>query len=71
MILKINNIEVKYHEVILVIKGVSIEVAEGGIIALLGANGAGKSTILKAISGLLKHQNGPGKNCQNGYRPGN
>jgi branched-chain amino acid transport system ATP-binding protein len=58
MILKINNIEVKYHEVILVIKGVSIEVAEGGIIALLGANGAGKSTILKAISGLLKHEDG-------------
>jgi branched-chain amino acid transport system ATP-binding protein len=58
MILKINNIEVKYHEVILVIKGVSIEVPEGGIIALLGANGAGKSTILKAISGLLKHEDG-------------
>lgn len=58
MVLKINNIEVKYHEVILVIKGVSIEVPEGGIIALLGANGAGKSTILKAISGLLKHEDG-------------
>ena len=56
--LKINNIEVKYHEVILVIKGVSIEVPEGGIVALLGANGAGKSTILKAISGLLTHENG-------------
>ena len=38
IILKINNIEVKYHEVILVIKGVSIEVSEGGIVALLGAN---------------------------------
>ena len=58
MILKINNIEVKYHEIILVIKGVSIEVPEGGIVALLGANGAGKSTILKAISGLLTHENG-------------
>ena len=57
-ILKINNIEVKYHEVILVIKGVSIEVPHGGIVALLGANGAGKSTILKAISGLLKHEDG-------------
>jgi len=57
-ILKINNIEVKYHEVILVIKGVSIEVPQGGIVALLGANGAGKSTILKAISGLLKHEDG-------------
>jgi branched-chain amino acid transport system ATP-binding protein len=58
MILKINNIEVKYHEVILVIKGVSIEVPEGTIVALLGANGAGKSTTLKAISGLLKHEDG-------------
>jgi branched-chain amino acid transport system ATP-binding protein len=58
MILKINNIEVKYHEVILVIKGVSIEVPEGKIVALLGANGAGKSTTLKAISGLLKHEDG-------------
>jgi branched-chain amino acid transport system ATP-binding protein len=57
-ILKINNIEVKYHEVILVLKGVSIEVPRGGIIALLGANGAGKSTTLKAISGLLKHEDG-------------
>jgi branched-chain amino acid transport system ATP-binding protein len=57
-ILKINNIEVKYHEVILVLKGVSIEIPEGGIVALLGANGAGKSTTLKAISGLLKHEDG-------------
>lgn len=53
-ILSVNNIEVKYHEVILVLKGVSIEVPRGGIVALLGANGAGKSTTLKAISGLLK-----------------
>ncbi len=58
MILKINNIEVKYHEVILVIKGVSIQVPEGGIVALLGANGAGKSTTLKAVSGLLNHEDG-------------
>jgi branched-chain amino acid transport system ATP-binding protein len=57
-ILKINSIEVKYHEVILVLKGVSIQVPKGGIIALLGANGAGKSTTLKAVSGLLKHENG-------------
>ncbi len=57
-ILKLNNIEVKYHEVILVLKGVSIEVPQGGIVALLGANGAGKSTTLKAISGLLKHEDG-------------
>jgi len=57
-ILKINNIEVKYHEVILVLKGVSIEVPKGVIVALLGANGAGKSTTLKAVSGLLKHEDG-------------
>jgi len=57
-ILKINNIEVKYHEVILVLKGVSIEIPRGGIVALLGANGAGKSTTLKSISGLLKHEDG-------------
>jgi branched-chain amino acid transport system ATP-binding protein len=53
-ILNISNIEVKYHEIILVLKGVSIEVPRGGIVALLGANGAGKSTTLKSISGLLK-----------------
>jgi branched-chain amino acid transport system ATP-binding protein len=57
-ILKINNIEVKYHEVILVLKGVSMEIPRGGIVALLGANGAGKSTTLKAISGLLKTEDG-------------
>jgi branched-chain amino acid transport system ATP-binding protein len=57
-ILKISNIEVKYHEVILVLKGVSIEVPRGGIVALLGANGAGKSTTLKAVSGLLKTEDG-------------
>ncbi len=57
-ILKLNNIEVTYHEVILVLKGVSLLVPSGDIVALLGANGAGKSTTLKAISGLLKHENG-------------
>jgi branched-chain amino acid transport system ATP-binding protein len=57
-ILSINNIEVKYHEVILVLKGVSIEVPRGAIVALLGANGAGKSTTLKSVSGLLKHEDG-------------
>src|SRR5574340_565140 len=57
-ILKLNNIEVMYHEVILVLKGVSIDVPQGGIAALLGAKGAGKSTTLKSISGLLKHENG-------------
>lgn len=56
--LKINNIEVLYHEVILALKGVSLEVPSHGIVALLGANGAGKSTTLKAVSGLLKHENG-------------
>jgi len=57
-ILKIKNIEVKYHEVILVLKGVSIDVPRGGIVALLGANGAGKSTTLKAVSGLLNTEDG-------------
>ncbi len=57
-ILKLNNIEVMYHEVILVLKGVSIDIPHGGIVALLGANGAGKSTTLKSISGLLKHEDG-------------
>jgi branched-chain amino acid transport system ATP-binding protein len=57
-ILKLNNIEVMYHEVILVLKGVSIDVPQGAIVALLGANGAGKSTTLKSISGLLKHEDG-------------
>ena len=57
-VLKLNNIEVMYHEVILVLKGVSIEIPRGGIVALLGANGAGKSTTLKSISGLLKHEDG-------------
>src|SRR5574341_577444 len=56
--LKINNIEVFYHEVILALKGISLEVPAGGVVALLGANGAGKSTTLKAISGLLRHENG-------------
>ncbi|WP_259781604.1 ABC transporter ATP-binding protein [Aestuariispira ectoiniformans] len=57
-LLTVNNIEVIYDHVILVLKGVSLEVPEGGIVALLGANGAGKSTTLKAISGLLKAERG-------------
>ncbi|HWT81223.1 MAG TPA: ABC transporter ATP-binding protein [Candidatus Methylomirabilis sp.] len=47
-----------YHEIILALKGVSLAVPEGGIVGLLGANGAGKSTTLKAISGLLRHEDG-------------
>ena len=49
--LAIENIEVVYDHVFLAIKGVSLEVAEGGAVALLGANGAGKSTTLKAVLG--------------------
>src|SRR4051812_30398845 len=56
--LSVNNIEVIYDHVILVLKGVSLEVAEGRIVALLGANGAGKSTTLKAISNLLGAERG-------------
>ena len=57
-ILSVNNIEVIYDHVILVLKGVSLKVPEGGIVAILGANGAGKSTTLKAISNLLKSERG-------------
>jgi len=57
-VLALNNIEVIYDDVILVLKGMSLEVYEGQIVALLGANGAGKSTTLKAISGLLKGEEG-------------
>lgn len=56
--LKLNNIEVMYLNVIQVLRGVSLEVEDGSIVALLGANGAGKSTTLKAISGLLKIEEG-------------
>jgi branched-chain amino acid transport system ATP-binding protein len=57
-VLKLNNIQVIYSNVILVLKGLSLEVQEGQIVALLGANGAGKTTTLKAISGLLKTEVG-------------
>ena len=57
-ILSVNNIEVVYDEVILVLRGVSLDVPEGEIVTLLGPNGAGKSTTLKAISGLLKTEDG-------------
>lgn len=56
--LKINNIEVKYHHSILVLRGVTMDVGEESVVALLGANGAGKTTTLKAISGLLKTEVG-------------
>ena len=57
-ILIVNNIEVVYSHVILVLKGVSLNVKKGGITALLGGNGAGKSTTLKAISNLLSSERG-------------
>ena len=57
-VLSVNNIEVVYDYVSLAIKGVSIDVPEGGMVALLGANGAGKSTTLKSISGLLVAERG-------------
>src|SRR5260370_32237880 len=56
--LRLNNIQVIYSAVILVLKGLSLEVPDGQIVTLLGANGAGKSTTLKAISGLLKSEDG-------------
>ena len=57
-VLEVNNIEVIYNHVILVLKGVSLSVPKGGITALLGGNGAGKTTTLKAISGLLASERG-------------
>jgi branched-chain amino acid transport system ATP-binding protein len=57
-LLQVNNIEVVYDHVILVLKGVSLHVPRGGIVALLGANGAGKSTTLKSISNLLHAERG-------------
>src|SRR3954471_16298882 len=57
-LLEVNNIEVVYNDVILVLRGLSLKVPQGQIVALLGANGAGKSTTLKAISGLLKTEDG-------------
>jgi branched-chain amino acid transport system ATP-binding protein len=56
--LRVNNIEVVYMNVIQVLRGVSLEVGDGKIVALLGANGAGKTTTIKAISGLLKTEEG-------------
>jgi branched-chain amino acid transport system ATP-binding protein len=56
--LELKNVEVIYDDVILVLKGLSLQVPEGKIVALLGSNGAGKSTTLKAISGLLRSEEG-------------
>jgi len=58
ILLEVNNVEVIYNHVILVLKGVSLGVPGGGIVALLGANGAGKTTTLKAISNLLHSERG-------------
>ncbi len=57
-VLSINNIEVIYNHVILVLKGVSLTVPRGGIVAILGANGAGKTTTLRAVSNLLHGERG-------------
>ncbi|MEA2233258.1 MAG: branched-chain amino acid transport system ATP-binding protein, partial [Solirubrobacteraceae bacterium] len=57
-LLELDNVEVIYDEVILVLRGLTMTVAQGKVVALLGANGAGKSTTLKAISGLLPSENG-------------
>lgn len=74
ILLQLNNISVVYSDVIQVLKGVSLSVENGHIVSLLGSNGAGKTTTLKAISGLLKPENGKvtdgtiifeGRNIQN------
>ena len=56
--LNVNNIQVVYNDVIMVLKGISLEVPDKGAVALLGANGAGKTSTLKAITGILRFQNG-------------
>lgn len=63
-----DNIEITYNDVILAVKGVSLKVPEGEIVTLLGANGAGKSTVLKSISGILKSQEGKIENGTIDYR---
>ncbi|GMG80936.1 ABC transporter ATP-binding protein [Paralimibaculum aggregatum] len=68
ILLEVNNIEVIYNHVILVLKGVSLSVPKGGIVALLGGNGAGKTTTLKAISSLLQSERGEVTKGQIRYR---
>ncbi|MDD5736549.1 MAG: ATP-binding cassette domain-containing protein, partial [Methanothrix soehngenii] len=58
ILIQINNISVVYSDVIQVLKGVSLSVERNHIVSLLGSNGAGKTTTLKAVSGLLKPENG-------------
>lgn len=58
MLLELNDAEVRYSNIILALKGVTVQVPEGNIVSLLGPNGAGKSTVLKSISGLLALENG-------------
>src|SRR5574343_1764567 len=58
IVLNFNGIEVMYNHVILVLKGVSLNVPEGSIVSLLGGNGAGKTTTLRAISNLLQGERG-------------
>ena len=57
-LLRVRNVEVVYSDVILVLRGVSLDVPTGSIVALLGANGAGKTTLLRAVSGLLEIHRG-------------
>jgi branched-chain amino acid transport system ATP-binding protein len=56
--LRLNNLEVVYNDIILVLRGISLEVPDGSIVAFLGSNGARKSTTLRAISGLLEYEDG-------------
>src|SRR5438105_3365606 len=58
MMLKLTDVEVRYGGSILALRGVTLEVPDGAVVALLGANGAGKSTTLKSISGLLRTEGG-------------
>ncbi len=71
MLLKCKNVEVLYGDIILALKGISLEVAERNVVSILGANGAGKSTLLRSISGLLSLEGGrvrAGEICFEGKR---